>query len=280
MALTEKRIDEIIRTIRRHGVLANSPRYPHVVNLGRDFPPIEFSDPIPPTISWRAFVGFIKDQGAEGSCAGFAGVKVMEMQQGIHLVERAEEDLSERFLYFAAKCRDGDPTDPNKQEGTTLAAIADCLLHYGTPTEQSCPYAANQKFDPSVVISLQLLTEARKYRINQYRNLLLSAGQSIHENIQRELTNGPVIMGVQVHRDFMTPDDSGYINPKAANGTPLGGHAIAFIGYDTTDKTLDQDGWYTFANSWGEGYGAGGLGRISFGLLERILISGYGISVN
>ncbi len=105
------------------------PETPRTTDYGPPPGPVE----MPTRKSWLEFRGPIRDQGTEGSCAGYGMLKVYEME---HLrLTGAQLNASERFCYNLAKIVDEAPGDFIEQEGTTLGAVARVLRHYGVCDE-------------------------------------------------------------------------------------------------------------------------------------------------
>jgi C1A family cysteine protease len=72
----------------------------------------------------------VRDQGSRGTCLAFA-------MSAAHEHSRSPgETLSPEYLYWAAKHRDGRPTE----DGTTIDAAAAALQHDGQPLEGAWPY--------------------------------------------------------------------------------------------------------------------------------------------
>jgi C1A family cysteine protease len=51
----------------------------------------------------------------------------------------------------------------------------------------------------------------------------------------------------------------------------VGGHALCFVGYNA------RRGEFLFANSWGEGWGDGGYGVISYEVFLALLMDAWGM---
>lgn len=73
------------------------------------------------------------------------------------------------------------------------------------------------------------------------------------------LQQGPVVFGIDWTHDMFYPDAFGVIH--YGEGYVCGGHAIVAVGADPLYCTLQ--------NTWGRGWGQGGLCRISWGDLEK-----------
>lgn len=73
---------------------------------------------------------------------------------------------------------------------------------------------------------------------------------------------GPVVIGVDWHQRMMNTDPEGFVH---VDGRVVGGHCVALTGFSHTT------GAFTFVNSWGEGWGRKGLGKLSYADLDRLL---------
>ncbi len=71
-----------------------------------------------------------------------------------------------------------------------------------------------------------------------------------------------VVIGIDVYPDF---DNISAANPiyDVQIGTSRGGHAITLVGYDDAKQA------FKFLNSWSTGWGLGGYGWISYGLVQK-----------
>lgn len=98
----------------------------------------------------------VRDQRERGTCVAFAATAAHEAlrSEGLH--------LSEEFVYWASKQRDGHPLE----EGTTLVAAADALEDTGQPPETSWEYDSDRdQFDPSYQPPRHAVREAATRRI-------------------------------------------------------------------------------------------------------------------
>jgi len=192
--------------ILRRGVLPETP-------LHSDYAPPPGSREVPSSKSWLAFRGPVRDQGAEGSCAGYGMLKVYEME---HLRLTGEQlDTSERFCYNLAKIVDVVPADFMQQEGTTLRATARVLRHYGVCDESDWRYLPGDRAHVEIARFLKILQKARKRRIAEYRNLLKSGvNKSTLTIIKRALCRRPIVCGLLVRNNWLEVGRDGFIVPE------------------------------------------------------------------
>lgn len=71
----------------------------------------------------------------------------------------------------------------------------------------------------------------------------------------------PVLLGIGWHQSMFTPDARGYVHP---DGNEVGGHEIVAIRDDAKDTV-------TILNSWGSGWGMGGMFKLSYADLRALL---------
>ncbi len=197
----------------------------------------------------------VKNQGAEGACAGFAGVAVKEWMEikDYGLTDGKYIDLSERQLYEKAKKISGH------SEGTTLKAISKVLLDDGVCEDVYWPYKAKE-----VGQSLPGAEHnALKYKILSY----VRVGNL--EELKASLFKfGPVLIGVTVSKNWYRQKNGHIPNANFCERiqAPLGGHAITVVGYN--DETQE----IKFKNSWGTSWGKEGFGWMSYKELKRTLM--------
>lgn len=194
----------------------------------------------------------IKDQGRRGTCVAFAATTGHEMLRADGV------DLSEEFMHWAAKERDGLP---DVAEGTTLAAAARALADLGQPPEVLWPYDdARDVRDPAYRPSDEAITEAAGRR--------LAGGHAISPTsaaLRDALDQGlPVLLGLRIHATWFGQLSDGRIPVPAADAVALGGHAVLLAGYEDGGVAAGEDGYFIVRNSWGEDWGDGGYGYLPY----------------
>ncbi|MCY8856534.1 C1 family peptidase [Bacillus atrophaeus] len=191
----------------------------------------------------------VRDQGAEGTCVGFAcAVGLKEYQEKKEHTNNI--DLSPRFLYQKCKERDGIPD----QEGTYIKIALGVLKEVGVCEETYWPYVADNTGSPKPGAE----ENASRYKIKAYARL-----DSL-ETMKRSLVvNGPCVAGVPVYQNWSTQEvwTSGKI--LMPGNSPLeGGHAICIVGYD------DDTEMFKFKNSWDTVWGDNGYGYLPYEYME------------
>jgi len=195
----------------------------------------------------------IRNQGNEGSCVGHAGGAVKEWME--------QKDygrfigLSPRFVYEEAKKISGH------SEGTTLKACAQVLKEKGICEDRFWEYIPKQVGERKPGAD----DNALKYRI-QPGYVRVTNEKELKASLVKY---GVVMIGVLVYRNWYKQKNGhipnlGFWDNWLAQ--PLGGHAIALVGYD--DETKE----YKFKNSWGNGWGDAGYGYITYKHMKAILM--------
>jgi len=82
--------------------------------------------------------------------------------------------------------------------------------------------------------------------------------------IDAVLSTGPVVMGTDWYTGMFEPDSMGMVE---GTGIVVGGHAYLLYGVNTLSRIA------TCRNSWGLDYGLSGTFRMSFDLLEELILS-------
>lgn len=222
--------------------------------------------PIPPSKDLRESWWDIGDQGATGSCVGWA---TADSVLRWHFVKAsrlaANEHLSPRFIWMAAKETDAFTTRPTtfiEVEGTSLKAALDIARKYGIVSDALLPFASGSLYggDEDAFFAI-----AAQRKISSYFNL-----QSNLDSWRKWIaTQGPILTRLDV--------DATWDNAKATSGnldvyqpnTTRGGHAVALVGY-TPDRFIVRNSWGTTA--WGDG----GFGYASFAYAQAAFTEAYG----
>lgn len=187
----------------------------------------------------------IKSQGPRGTCVAFAATAAHEWLWADGL------DLSEEYLFWAAKQRDGTP----QANATTLTAAAEALSALGQPEENIWPY------DPSrdhLAITYQppdgADAAARSHRATGGGHVAPTA-----ETLRAALRAGQLpVLVVELYDPWFLVGPDGRIAMPTQGATQRGGHAVLVVGYD--DGTDD----FIVRNSWGPGWAAAGYGYLPY----------------
>ena len=218
--------------------------------------------PLPAKIDYTVQMTPVRNQGAEGTCVGFAtavGVKEWMEQKEYKLYI----PLSPRYVYEYARKIDGSSPD---SEGTTLVAATKTLVSKGICEEKFWPYVAQNPGKPDSKADLN----ASRYKIQP------GWARITNEKELRHYLNeyGPTLIGVVVYNNWYREKNGHIPNPtlweRYINGA-LGGHAICLVGYD--DKTQE----YKFKNSWGSDWGDNGYGYLTYKHIRQIMMDAIGM---
>lgn len=207
--------------------------------------------PIPSDLDYAKAMTPVRDQGAEGTCVGFAAVVgVKEYADSKEYNKKIL--LSPRFLYNFCKKLDSAPD----QEGTYPRIAMKVLFKYGVCPESFWPYKPYQSNDHKAGADLK----AKVYRIKAYARL-----EGIDEMKRSLFVNGPFLAGVTVYNSWFTKivNKTGIIPMPTRKDTVAGGHAICIMGYDDKNKL------FKFKNSWSEKWGNCGYGYLPFSYIQK-----------
>ncbi|MBC7128693.1 MAG: PKD domain-containing protein [Thermoplasmatales archaeon] len=210
---------------------------------------INFLNLAPPSWDWRSqgIVTSVKNQGGCGSCVAFACIGVFEAV--IKWKTGLTTDLSEAHLFFCG----GGICD----WGWYISAGMNYLKNYGVSDESCFPY------DGAIYGNQLPCNPCQGWEENAFK--IDSWGVvSGRENIKNTIYNyGPVAVDFAVYEDFYYeyPNPSRWPNDVYYHqyGDPVGGHAVAIVGYD------DSGQYWICKNSWGTGWGLQGYFKIKYG---------------
>lgn len=236
------------------------------------------------SIDLRRYQSSVKDQGDRNTCAYFAVTAMVEAFVKTRFGK--EFDISEEFQIYHGKTHFKEYAD--KEFGSTYDVAVNFRSQRFFLTEDVVPYqtslfapgrecAAYDPFDvtaPAICFSQGPYPwrELPRVRIDglevHWLSGLWSFGKPRAELIVDEIRQGnPVVLTLKVYPgtwdgERVTYDDA--INEKCEAGAyTCAGHAVLLTGFDTVTRE------FTFKNSWGERWGDGGYGRLSFDYVNR-----------
>lgn len=190
------------------------------------------------------------DQGRRGTCVAFA-------LTALHTSAMALEDkglaLSEEYLFWAAKKRDGHPGD-----GTTFPAAVRGLSEDGQCEADHWPYDDATSHDESGYSPSAAATADAQSRTADGRNHYVAVGE-----VREALMGGSLIaIAIPVWPDFDAADGSGVASlPPNIDQLPLE-HAVVIAGHDRTQSAV------LIRNSWGREWGDNGYAWFEDHLLD------------
>lgn len=224
----------------------------------RDFPIRAVMRPvqIPDAVDYEKRMTAIKDQGHRGACVSFAAAAVKEYQERKQHQRNITIDFSEEWLYKQIRQPGG---------GAFCRDAFKVLTHTGVPKEKYMPYdtkinddSQETPFNPSKTG----IYNASFYKAEAYARL-----DTIQDMCESLVINGPFMLGIDWHKCWFTPRD------KFIDGYPVlinlecpivGGHALAVVGYDLTNKV------FKIRNSWGDDWGKNGYAYLAFEAAEKL----------
>ena len=206
--------------------------------------------PVPTAKDLRKSWWTIGDQGATGSCVGWATADSVLRWHFVNANRLpTAQRLSPRFIWMAAKETDdyiSRPTTFIEQEGTFLKAAVDVAKKFGAVLDSVLPFATGKLFagDPADFFAM-----AAQRRIATYHNL----GTNLANWRQWIALGGPILTRLGVDATW---DNAGNTNGDLVTYQPntvRGGHAVALVGY-TPNYFIVRNSWGT--TTWGDkGFG-------------------------
>jgi len=223
----------------------------------RDFrlTPPQVVAPLPPSVDYEKQMSPVRDQGNRGSCVAHATVAVKEWQERKQHGFKSALDLSEEWVYDQIMLDGGGayPRDAMK-----------VLDQVGVCKERYLPYNPNLS-DGTPVQLLATPTEKRSaacYKAKAYARLT-----TLDEMLRSLAIAGPFTLAVDWLDGWFTPTQQidGYPLLTPGEGTVVGGHDIAIVGFDQDVRVLK------FRQSWGPSWGKGGYAFFSFDAVKANL---------
>jgi C1A family cysteine protease len=223
---------------------------------------------IPPSKDLRQNWWKINDQGATGSCVGWATADSVLRWMFVQAGRLNKNDLlSPRFIWMAAKETDEFITQPTtfiEEDGTSLKAALDIARKYGAVMDSVLPFKTGQLY-PNPAKTFYAL--AAKLKITSYFNLGINLG-----NWRTWIaTKGPILTRLDVDATWDSASQNNGVLDMYQPQTVRGGHAVALVGYTATS--------FIVRNSWGTGWGDKGFGYASWSYAQAAFTEAYGVSV-
>ncbi|WP_129632622.1 C1 family peptidase [Candidatus Oscillochloris fontis] len=184
-------------------------------------------------------------QGKRNTCVAFSLASIMQ------ILGDDPTDLSEQFLYYLCKEKDGIPGDV----GTNPALAVQLLQSEGICTETTWPYHAepdnSQPGGPKP--PEPAYTEARRRRITGFTQIPAKGSAGVAQ-IQAQLAQGkPVMIGMPIYEHWSGSTQGtllGRLRFPLPGERQAGGHAMCVVGY-RSDATAPGGGYFIVRNSWG-----------------------------
>jgi hypothetical protein len=202
--------------------------------------------PIPKSRDLRNADWKVGDQGATGSCVGWAtadGVLRWHFTDA-HKIKPGER-LSVRYLWMASKETDeftDRPTTFIEPDGTSLKSALDVARTYGIVPWDVLPFDGGALYPDEVET---FYTVAARMRIATYHNL----GRDPAKWRQWIATQGPILTRLDCDDTWMNAKKTKGVLEKYDPKSASGGHAVTFVGY-TPDSFIVRNSWGT--TEWGD----------------------------
>lgn len=230
---------------RRYGLL---PRSPDHRDFGISRMTLCAAVSLPSEIFMDAWLGPVRDQGAEGSCTGQTAAgdhdfQLRKYDPRFRDAPASSPTISAQFIYRMSRQRGGTPNEDSGSDGRTTCQV---LRWDGACTEALWPYRAGDILrEPTV----EQLNEAKDYRSGAYHFL------HTVEDMKRCLASGYCFrLGMAVYQSFEDKTGSSTIYAPKPNESLLGYHEILAKGY----SDAKFGGAFSIRNSWGKSWGVAG----------------------
>jgi C1A family cysteine protease len=193
----------------------------------------------------------VKNQYDRPTCVAFAVTALHEYACDVRtaLKNVAQIDLSEEFLHYHCKRRDGLA----RGIGTTIAAAAASLATDGQSLESLCPYRITGSHTSTGSPSVVARTDAKARICAGLRQLGVDIA-----TLEASLRAGTPLVAVMDWYSNSYQARNGRIGVPTTRDRLLGRHAILIVELD--DESSAGEYTITFKNSWGVKWGDNGFG--------------------
>ncbi len=205
---------------------------------------------LPHEIDLHGRMPAVRNQGVRSTCVAHATSAVREFLLG---AQSSSADLSEQFIYWACKQRDGF-AGPGTWVQTGMAV----LTEIGACPEAIWPYnadviAGNESQGPPPDNAAR---EATPFRGVTATKLNATWVDSLREALAE---GAPVAFSVKIFESCQRPHTQrvGDLRLPLPGERELGGHAMCMVGY-VDDEQTPGGGYFIVRNSWGDVFGQNG----------------------
>jgi Papain family cysteine protease len=209
------------------------------------------------------------DQGATGSCVGWASAYGMTICRAIqeNITDKTIiNKMAHSAMYVYSKIKNtGDC-----KAGSTLSKAVTLMKNEGVCRASTFDNVAT---NCAVVPPPNAVAEAANFRIKDYVAAFNWDATPLQRRTQiRQLLaqRNPVIVGIKIYDSFYKVSEGQKIwSPQPNEALLDGGHAVIVVGYDEFNKRFE------IMNSWGPKWGDGGFISISYDDFDKLLMSGF-----
>jgi C1A family cysteine protease len=235
--------------------------------------------PLPPKVNMISDMPPIRDQGDRGTCVAHACLAVLEHYLKF---QNKYEDMSEQFLYWNCKQKDGDPNE----SGTWINVAMPLLQSDGCCREITWPYNptiinGNESQGPPPPAAL---VEAPQCKVGTIHQIAATSIIDIKSELAQKRC---VAFSIPVYNSWYQNQEvqrTGEIINPIPNEEEINGHAMCFVGYEDIPDELDLGGGKFFIrNSWNSYWatesvlGSAGYGTIPYSYITRFGTEAYSI---
>jgi hypothetical protein len=231
-------------------------------------PDASFREPLPPSANLIEHMPPVRNQRGRGTCVAHACTAVREFLLG---QDSTGGDLSEQYLYWACKQRDG-----HNGAGTWIHVGMAVLEDLGICPEVVWPYVpdpipGNEGQGPPPATAGG---EASQFRIGSSSKMQ----PRWEADLRQALAGGkPVAFSVPVYKYWQTQPvrNSGDIRMPLPSDENIGGHAMCLVGYQD-DPDVPGGGFFLVRNSWGTGWAANSAVAPGYARLPYAYMTSFG----
>lgn len=215
-------------------------------------------NPLREQVDMRNWASTIEEQGHLGSCTGNAVVGAYELLLNRDKPEKYL-DLSRLYVYYNARLIE-DAVD--EDVGAYIRDGVKAVNKYGVCSEKIWPYDIERFAMTPTVTSYE---DAKTRNIKEYYRLT-----GINDILDALNNNYPVVFSMEVYDNFDYLDkNDDVIKMPNLNESPIGGHAMCFVGYDLPKKLL------LARNSFGLDWGMNGYCWMPFDYVTKDVMDSW-----
>lgn len=215
---------------------------------------------LPPVVDLSAHLPPIGNQGAQGSCVGWAlGYYFKTFQESVERgwsLTTPEHQFSPSFIYNQRPTSNCD-----RDAGMSFYGGFSVLRDKGAAPLAAFPYDVG---DTCTQPSTTVLQDAWQYRLEDFAPIYQRQGTADVSTLKALLAEGtPFAIAVPVYSSFyrVTASDPVLRRPSD-DETFYGGHAMFVVGYD------DTVGGFKTVNSWGPNWGRDGYCYLAYDFVQ------------